>query len=251
MRRADRLFQIIELLRRSDLTTAREIARSLEVSERTVYRDIRDLIASGVHIDGEAGVGYVLREFDLPPLMFDADEIEALAFGMRMVENWGDSELSAAARRALGKIETVLPDDRKHQIEETALYSVGRLDLAAIPFDVATLRHAVREKQRVRFDYTDAADNHTSRTIRPLGMIFFGQQWLLLAWCELRRDFRAFRPDRIRNPEVLDTFPDEPGKTLDDYRDKMRRCRQERGEDVEDPIGSRHEDRHPPDPAAP
>lgn len=227
MRRADRLFQIIEILRSNDLTTARELARELEVSERTVYRDVRDLIDSGVKIEGEAGVGYILREFDLPPIMFDADEIEALAFGMRMVENWGDSELAAAARRALAKVEAVLPGDRSHLIQDTALYSVGGLDREAIPFDIAILRHAVRNRNRVTFAYTDAEGRQTSRTIRPLGMIFFGQLWLLLAWCELRRDFRAFRPDRIREPDVqADAFEEEAGKTLADYRAKVRRERE-------------------------
>ena len=218
MRRADRLFQLIEILRRKRVTTAKQLAQTLEVSERTIYRDIRDLISSGVPIEGEAGVGYVLEAFDLPPLMFDQDEIEALAFGMRMVQTWGDSELAHAAERALGKVQAVLPEERQHLVEATPLFAPAHFGEGLVRFDIAGLRHAIRERRYVRVSYVDYHGAATERRLRPLAMVFLGQVWLLTAWCELRDDFRAFRPDRIKRLEVLEErFPDEPGKRLQDY----------------------------------
>ncbi len=126
MRRADRLFQIVQLLRRRRVTTAAQIAERLEVSERTVYRDIRDLSLSGVPVLGEAGVGYRLgRDFDLPPMMFSVDEIQALVLGARMVESWGDEELRRAARGVLTKVEAVLPPSKRHRVQDTALFSLS------------------------------------------------------------------------------------------------------------------------------
>ncbi|MEZ6015145.1 MAG: YafY family protein [Planctomycetota bacterium] len=223
MRRADRLFQLIELLRRRNLVTARELASELEVSERTVYRDIQDLVASGVPVEGEAGVGYVLRSFDLPPVMFDRDEIEALAFGMRIVESFGDSELARAARRALGKIEVVLPDERRGFLAGTPLLAHASPYNGALRFDLAGLRRAIRERRLVQIDYVDASERASARRIRPLALAFFGPAWLLMAWCELRAAFRTFRPDRIEALDVLDeAFLDEPGKDLATYVAALR-----------------------------
>jgi predicted DNA-binding transcriptional regulator YafY len=224
MRRADRLFQIIEVLRRSSTVTAAELAVDLEVSERTIYRDVADLTASGVPIEGEAGVGYALKSFDLPPVMFDRDEIEALALGMRMVRSFGDSELEKAAARVLGKIEAVLPDDRRAYVEGTPLFAHSfRSDDSAYKFDLATLRHAIRDRRYAELDYSDAAGASTQRRVRPLGMAFFGVNWLLMAWCELREDFRAFRPDRMQGLRVLDeTFEVDPPKEIATYVAKLQ-----------------------------
>lgn len=217
MRRADRLFQIVQILRRRRLTTARFLAERLEISERTVYRDIRDLVASGVPVEGEAGVGYRLRGFELPPLMFSRDEVEALVLGARIVESWTDPALARAATEALAKIEGVLPKDRSHLVRTTPLFAPDDHWSEAITIDFSTLRQAVRDGRRVRFQYTDAQGAASQRIARALGLSFYGPVWTLAAWCELRQDFRVFRLDRMRDLEVLDPFPHEPGRTLQDF----------------------------------
>lgn len=218
MRRADRLFQIVQILRRRRLTTARHLAESLEISERTVYRDIRDLAASGVPIEGEAGVGYRLRGFDLPPLMFNREEVEALVLGARIVQSWTDPELARAASEALSKIEAALPRDRSHLVDGTPLFAPSDHWRVEIAVDLPTLRQAIRDSRKVRFRYIDAGGTPSERTVRPLGLSFYGPVWILAAWCELRQDFRAFRVDRIQDLEVLPgSFPPEPGRTLQDF----------------------------------
>lgn len=217
MRRADRLFQIVQILRRRRLTTARYLAERLEISERTVYRDISDLVASGVPVEGEAGVGYRLRGFEMPPLMFSRDEVEALVLGARIVESWTDAGLARAASEALAKIEAVLPRDRSHLVRTTPLFAPEDHWREEITVDFSVLRKAVRESRRIRFYYTDAQGAGSERTVRALGLSFYGPVWTLAAWCELRQDFRVFRLDRMRDLEVLDAFPHEPGRTLQDF----------------------------------
>ncbi|QDV04896.1 HTH domain protein [Planctomycetes bacterium Poly30] len=225
MRRADRLFEIIQLLRGRSTTTAAELARELEVSERTIYRDIQDLMASGVPIEGEAGVGYALDHFDLPPLVFDRDEIEALVFGMRIVESFGDAELAASARRALRKVEAALPDHRRPYVEGTPLLAHNMRSYPPLKFDLAVLRHAIRDFRYADLDYVDADGAPTRRRVRPLGMAFFGTTWLLMGWCELREDFRSFRPDRIHGLEISsETFVDAPPRDLCTYLTTLRQC---------------------------
>lgn len=219
MRRADRLFEIIQHLRRKPTVRARELAEVLEVSERTIYRDVRDLIASGVPIDGEAGVGYVLRAgFDLPPLMFKELEIESLVLGARMVESWGDEELAEAASNAIAKIEAVIPDRLRGYMADTALLAPASNQMEPIKCDLAALRGALRSQLKVHFHYTDVLDQRTERTVRPLSLAFFGPVWMLAAWCELREAFRTFRVDRIEDFEVTtQRFRPEKGKTLHDF----------------------------------
>ncbi len=219
MRRADRLFQIIQILRRRRVTTAARLAEDLEVSERTIYRDVRDLILSGVPIEGEAGVGYALpRGFDLPPLMFTEDEIEALVLGARAVESFADPGLVKAAREVLAKVETVLPDRLKSRVEESALYSVNFHPITDIAEQLARLRLAVRERRKVLFAYHRADGEGSLRTVRPLCLAFMAPRWLLTGWCELRDDFRSFRIDRMTDLRVLDaTFIEEPGRSLEDF----------------------------------
>ena len=221
MRRADRLFQIVQILRRRRLTTARQLAERLCISERTVYRDVRDLIASGVPIEGEAGVGYRLRGFDLPPLMFSREEVEALVLGARIVQSWTDPELAGAAAEALAKIEAALPRDRSHLVRSTALFAPEEHFRVEITIDLAVLRQSVREHRRLRFGYTDAAGIATLRTVRSLALSFYGPIWLLAGGCELREGFRTFRLDRMRDLEVLESVPPEPGRTLQDYLVEM------------------------------
>lgn len=219
MRRADRLFEIIQILRRMKLARARDLAAKLEVSERTVYRDIRDLMASGVPIEGEAGVGYILRGgYDLPPIMFDEAEIEALVLGVRIVESWADRELAEAAGNVIAKVEAVIPERLRRHMEETALLAPRDHYTEPVAIDPRQLRRAVSRRRKVWVRYRDGAGQASERTLRPLALAFYGPIWLLAAWCELRQDFRAFRLDRIAELAVLeDGFRPEPGKTIQDY----------------------------------
>ncbi len=225
MRRADRLFEIIQQLRRRRLVRAQDLAEKLEVSERTIYRDIRDLMASGVPIDGEAGVGYIMREgFDLPPLMFSEQEIESLVLGARIVETWADAELAEAAGNALAKIEAVVPERLQGFLAQTALWAPPDHFAEPISVDPRALRRAIREQLKVNFRYRDGEDRMTERDVRPLALAFYGPVWLLAAWCELRQDFRSFRLDRISGLCLLDErFRQERGKTIEDF---MRRNRE-------------------------
>ena len=204
MRRADRLFQLVQMLRRRSVVTARQLADELEVSERTVYRDVQHLSAAGVPIEGEAGVGYRLRGYDLPPLHFNRAEIEALALGARVVESWTDAELARAARSALDKVEAVLPPERENQVRDAALFAPPLSHKVPVTIDFPALRSAIRQRRKIRFDYRDAAGAETRRTARPLGLAFYGPVWVLASWCELRRDYRAFRIDRMAELKTLD-----------------------------------------------
>ncbi|RLB54344.1 MAG: DNA-binding transcriptional regulator [Deltaproteobacteria bacterium] len=220
MRRADRLFQIIQLLRRRRrAVTARWLAEQLEVSERTIYRDVRDLMTSGTPIEGEAGVGYQLRRgYDLPPLMFDAEEIQALVLGARIVRGFADHRLAKAAAQALSKIENVLPKRLKPVLEESTLFAVRTREAEELSETLETVRGALMTKNKLRLAYRREDGEASSRTVRPLGAFFWGRRWTLTAWCELRRDFRSFRLDRMEGVDVLgDTFADEEGKSLRDY----------------------------------
>lgn len=219
MRRADRLFEIIQLMRRKAPVRARDLSEALEVSERTVYRDVQDLIASGVPIEGEAGVGYVLKAgYDLPPLMFKEPEIEALVLGARIVESWGDAELAEAASNVIAKVEAVIPERLRGYMANTALLAPPPHYMEPIRFDFTQMRHALRGHLKIHFSYRDFAGRETVRTVRPLSLAYFGPVWILAAWCELRDDFRTFRLDRMCDFEVLqDRFRPEPGKTLHDF----------------------------------
>jgi predicted DNA-binding transcriptional regulator YafY len=215
MRRADRLFRLVQLLRGGRVRTAAWLARELEVSPRTVYRDVLDLVASGVRLQGEAGVGYCLpRGFDLPPLMFDADELAALVLGVRMVQAWGDTTLARGARSALSKVEAVLPERLRPRLDGVGLFVPLSLP-REIRANVERFRRGVDGRRKLRFAYVDAQGRPTLRTVRPVCLAFWGTAWTASAWCELRRDFRNFRPDRMRDVELLDeAVPDEPGRDL-------------------------------------
>jgi predicted DNA-binding transcriptional regulator YafY len=221
MRRADRLFQIIQLLRgRRRAVTARWLGEQLEVSERTVYRDVRDLISNGTPIEGEAGVGYQLRrDYDLPPLMFDAEEIEALVFGARIVRRSGDARLAKAAEQVISKVEAVLPKRLRPLLRESKLFALrfGE-DPETLSDNLTAVRRAAATQSKLSLGYEKEDGTTSSRVVRPLGLFFWGRQWTLTAWCELRTDFRTFRLDRIKTLVVMnETFAEEPGKTLRDY----------------------------------
>jgi predicted DNA-binding transcriptional regulator YafY len=218
VRRADRLFRLLLELRRARVVTARRLAERLEVSERTIYRDVADLCASGVPIAGEAGVGYQLKGFELPPLMFDREEVEALVLGARAAEAWGDAHLGRAARSAIAKIEAVLPRGKERLVEETRLFVPGRGEPPGEKIPLGELRKAIRDRRKARLDYRDVDGKASERVVRPLALAFYPPVWLLVAWCELRADFRSFRLDRIATFSLeAAIFADEPGKRLDDY----------------------------------
>lgn len=222
MRRADRLFQIVQLLRRDRISTAARLASELEVSERTLYRDIADLMASGVPIESEAGVGYQLpRHFDLPPMMFTVDEAEALLLGARMVQAWADPSLQAAAKTLLGKIEGVLPPERRKDLSDLPFLVPDFQVPPKAAHYLAELRQSLREQRRVRITYTRADCQASERVLQPLGLIFWGYRWNLAAWCEWRQALRTFRLDRIQGVELLDPFEPTPGGGLTDYFEKM------------------------------
>jgi predicted DNA-binding transcriptional regulator YafY len=218
MRRADRLFQLVQLIRGRRLSTAAFLATRLEVSERTVYRDIADLVAQGVPIEGEAGVGYRMRAgFDLPPLMFTRDEAQALAASVRVARPHLDDALGAAAEAALSKILGVLPPAARIAVESMALLAPAAALDAATRARLQALRGAAEQRRKARFGYVDLEGRSSTRTVRPLVCAYWGQVWTLAAWCESRADFRNFRLDRIEALEVLDErFRDEPGRTLPD-----------------------------------
>ncbi|MBP1857964.1 helix-turn-helix transcriptional regulator [Rhizobium herbae] len=219
MRRADRLFEIIQILRRKKATRAADLAAILEVSERTIYRDIADMVSRGVPIDGGAGVGYILRPgFDLPPLMFNENEVEALLLGTRIVQSWADPELANAAASAIQKIAQVMPDELRRQLDLVSIWTPIEPARQPITIDQAELRRAIRQKRKVRFVYTDLQDKISERLVRPLIMAFYGQVWLLAAWCEDRDGFRVFRVDRMSRFASLDEgFLDEQGRTAEDF----------------------------------
>lgn len=217
MRRADRLFDVIQLLRtaRKPLTAA-ALAEHLEVTVRTIYRDVATLQARRVPIEGAPGLGYVLRKgFDLPPLMFTIDEIEAIAVGARMVRRLRDAELQQAAERVLDKVAVVLPEGLRTHIAEAPIFvSSG---MAAMPegIELAQIRAAIRDRNKIRLAYEDEAGRQTRRTVWPLAIAYYVDATILGAWCELRRDLRNFRVDRIAESGVLATrFQDHNGRLL-------------------------------------
>jgi predicted DNA-binding transcriptional regulator YafY len=218
MRRADRLFQLVGLIRGRRLSTARFLAERLEVSERTVYRDIADLMAQGVPIEGEAGVGYRMRPgFDLPPLMFTHDEAKALVAAVRIAQPRLDPGLAGPAEAALAKILGVLPVAVRAAAESLAVYAPSTGPDAATRERLETLRVASESRRKLRIRYLDLKERRSERVIRPLGAFYWGAVWTLAAWCEQREAFRNFRVDRIESVQPMpETFRDEPGRTLAD-----------------------------------
>jgi predicted DNA-binding transcriptional regulator YafY len=216
MRRSDRLFDIIQRLRTaSKPTTAASLAGDLEVTPRTIYRDIATLQARRVPIDGEAGVGYILRKgFDLPPLMFTADEVEAIAVGARLVQRLRDPKLQEAAESVFAKVTVVLPEALRSSLTDPHIF-VSRGDaVAAEGVDMAELRAAIRDSRKVFVAYADEHGRRTNRTIWPIAMAYYVDVTLVGAWCELRADYRNFRVERIQSSRVLDEHFDQDNGRL-------------------------------------
>ncbi|MEO8460506.1 MAG: YafY family protein [Dokdonella sp.] len=220
MRRADRLFLIIHALRgRRTALPAHRLADTLRVSVRTLYRDIADLQLSGVPIEGEAGVGYVLRKgSDIPPLMFNAEEVEALVVGTRFVRAFGGERLGLGARTALLKIKAVLPPDLAERSRRTRIFAPELSNRIESSGMIDRLHSAIEARRVLQLRYLDKNDLATSRAVEPLCLSFWGGSWTLGAWCRLRNDFRNFRPDRITAlSETGETFVEQRERGLDAY----------------------------------
>ena len=217
MRRADRLFSIVQLLRGGRRVTARSLAERLEVSERTIYRDVVELTLSGVPIVGEAGRGYWLpTSFEIPPLMFERHELEALVVGARMVEAWAGPGLAASAQAALTKIRGAVPAPLATSLDESRVFVAPFGNRPGIDaFD--HVNRAIGESRRLQIRYANPEGTPSQRTIRPLGLYFWGRVWTLAAWCELRTDFRSFRLDRIEESTLGERFPSDSATSLEAF----------------------------------
>jgi predicted DNA-binding transcriptional regulator YafY len=211
MRRSDRLFDIIQRLRTATKpTTAAALAEELEVTPRTVYRDIATLQARRVPIEGAAGIGYVLRRgFDLPPLMFTIDEVEAIAVGARLVRRLKDPKLQEAAQAVLGKVTVVVPQRLRAHIADTPIYVSPGMAAEAQGADLAEVRAAIRDSRKLYIAYADEQGRRTNRTIWPIAMAYYVDVTLIGAWCELRTDYRNFRVERIQSSKVLEEHFDQ------------------------------------------
>ncbi|WP_170383044.1 helix-turn-helix transcriptional regulator [Ruegeria atlantica] len=219
MRRTDRLFDIIQILRDGKLHRAQDIADRLEVSVRTIYRDMDTLAASGVPVEGERGVGYMVREqITLPPLNLTPAELEALNLGMAIVAEAADPDLKAAAETLADKIDAVLPTQVVAEADTWKFAVYPFADAARGLAYMAPIRAAIKSRQKLHLSYRRIDGVLTDRTIRPLHMEYWGRVWTLTAWCELRHGFRVFRIDLIEAVSPLpEIFADEPGKRLSDY----------------------------------
>jgi predicted DNA-binding transcriptional regulator YafY len=211
MSRSQRLLDLIQVLRRHRRAVPGAVlAEEVGVSLRTLYRDIETLRAQGAPIDGEVGVGYMLRPgFMLPPLMFSEEEIEALVLGSRWVSERADGSLGKAARNVLAKVGAVLPDDLKESIDASGLLIGPGDPVAAGDAELATIRHAIRTERKVRIAYADEAGSATDRTIWPFALAFYDRVRVVVAWCELRDGYRHFRTDRIM---AIDVTPGRYGR---------------------------------------
>lgn len=226
MKKTERLFQIIQILRqRKKVITAATLADLLEVSERTIYRDIAQLIDSGIPIEGEAGVGYILRSgYDLPPLNFNENEIEALVLGARIVSSWADNQLVQAAESVLGKVEAVLPENLKKNLLNSVLF----VPPTAFQSEeiMHLLRMAIKESKKISFSYCRKDGVKSNRIVWPLCLAFFPPHWLLAGWCEFRQDYRSFNITAISDLTILDEeFVQQPGRNLDDFLALVQRKR--------------------------
>jgi predicted DNA-binding transcriptional regulator YafY len=222
-RRADRLFQIAELLRGRRLTTAQQLAEWLSVAPRTVYRDVRDLQLSGVPIEGEAGIGYRLsRSASLPPLTFTADELAALAAGARMIESWGGAGLASGARSALAKIASAMPADKRATLERLTVFAPSFHVDREFSAKVDALNRAVDTRHVVSFAYCDRLGAQTERRVWPLALAYWGGRWTVGAWCELRADFRNFDIARMTSVKAHESYPDIEGRRLADFLRRVK-----------------------------
>jgi predicted DNA-binding transcriptional regulator YafY len=223
MRRTDRLFELIQLFRAQSFWRGADLAERLEVSLRTLYRDIDTLVATGVPIEGERGVGYILREpIFLPPLTLTEDELQALQLGAEIIRKAADDTLADAAKTLLTKVNGVVPARHQNRNFLAGMTVLPHRPTANLPH-LPTVRRAITNKQMLTITYSALSEAQSTRTIRPLNVEFWGHVWTLTAWCELRQDFRHFRVDRIVEcNETGEMFADEAGKTLADFVAGMR-----------------------------
>lgn len=224
MRRADRLFQIIQILRRArGPITAEAMAAELETSKRSVYRDIATLIGQRVPIRGEAGVGYMLEGgFDMPPLMLTPDEIEVVALGAQWVARQGDAILARAAADLLAKITAAVPADMRPVLQRPAGVAPPRPSQSSDTIDMTALRGAIRAGHKVMLLYRDNAGQETARTIWPVLIAYFDTARTIAAWCELRGEFRHFRADRIIRADFPGTpYPERPALLRARWRESL------------------------------
>jgi predicted DNA-binding transcriptional regulator YafY len=208
MRKASRLFEIIQILRLARKpATAAEIAEKLEVAQRSIYRDIAALQAMRVPIEGERGIGYILRPgFNLPPLMFSIEEGEAIVLALALLDRTGDAELKRAAKQANQKIAAAMPPMLREALVASALYAWGAAAPAPEGIDLAIVRRAIRDEQKLEIGYVDELGRVTQRTILPLALIYYSQTANVVAWCELRQALRNFRTDRVKSGALVDGF---------------------------------------------
>jgi predicted DNA-binding transcriptional regulator YafY len=224
MRRADRLFQIIQVLRRTRRpVTADAMASELETSKRTIYRDIADLIGQRVPIRGEAGVGYVLDGgFDLPPLMLTPDEIEAAVLGAQWVMGRGDPALARAAQDLIAKIGAAVPERLRPFALEPSARAAVRWNVAPDGLDMAQVRQAIRSGRKITLHYSDEQERVSQRTVWPFAVGYHETVRLIITWCELRTDFRSFRTDRVKDADFLEErYPERPAALRARYRKAM------------------------------
>lgn len=223
-RRADRLFQIVQILRGRRLTTAGLLAERLGVSERTIYRDIRDLSLSGVPVEGEAGSGYrLLAGYDLPPLMLTTAESEALMVAIRLLHTWGGSSLSQVLESAQEKILAILPAVSRRKAEQSRLFApdIGIQGYRKDQFDL--VHRAVSAHQVLALHYRDERGKLSQREVLPLGLFFWGDHWLLVSWCELRADYRCFRLERcLEITAIARYFTEQADRSLSDFLRKVQ-----------------------------
>lgn len=223
-RRADRLFQIVQILRGRRLTTAALLAERLNVSERTIYRDIRDLSLSGVPVEGEAGCGYrLMAGFDLPPLMLTHRESEALIVAIRLLKTWGGERLSRELESAQEKVLAILPPESRSKAEQTRIYApdIGIHSHSRQAFDI--IHQAISGQQALMLHYRDETGQLTLRDVLPLGLFFWGEHWLLVAWCEMREDYRCFRLERCLEITLLERrFSEAANRSLSDFLRKVQ-----------------------------
>ncbi len=219
MRRTDRLFDLIQLLRDGRLHKASDLAEKMEVSVRTIYRDMDTLVASSIPVEGERGVGYILRApVFMPPMALTQVELEALHLGAALVRQTADAELQEAATRVLTKIDQSMPEPMFGALDGFGKEIFAAPEVAASFNNMPTIRRAIRENLVMLIDYTALDGRDTRRRIRPLQMEYWGRAWTCTGWCEERSDFRVFRVDRINDIIVPgDRFEQEPGQTLVDY----------------------------------
>ena len=222
MRRAERLFRLVNEMRARGVSRAEDLAEHFEVSVRTIYRDIAHLQASGLPIEGEAGIGYLLRPgFDLPNLTFTYDQVDALATGLSFVESTGDEALASAAREVRAKLQASMPEPEARKLADAPYFAFRRSGRA--PAHASLLREAIRKKRVVLMSYEDGEGKRSDRRTRPLAVWSFTDGWLFAAWCELRKDFRTFRFDRIAELSLTDdTFEDDEAKSLQTFMELKR-----------------------------